>query len=66
MLFIFNNIFNLNYNNKIKTLDDHGKVFISGEAIKNYVDPIILGQSQGTIKTKNVKIIKNTLSVHCY
>jgi len=41
-----------------------GRVTISGEAITNCVDPIILEQSQRTIKTtKNVKIEKNA---HCY
>lgn len=41
-----------------------GRVTISGEAITNCVDPIILGQSQRTIKTtENVKIEKNA---HCY
>lgn len=37
-----------------------GRVSTSGEAITNCVDPIILGQSQRTIKTtENVKMAKN-------
>jgi len=40
------------------------RVSTSGEAITNCVDPIILGQSQRTIKTtENVKMAKNA---HCY
>jgi len=40
------------------------RVSTSGEAIMNRVDPIMLGQSQRTIKTtENVKMAKNA---HCY